>query len=197
MPTKPVLAGHDYNSGMPLEYGVQLVMNACRACTRGAGLGSIQIALQPYRFYNICTMMFEVIGSREEGYAPKVHQTCYAGSNRVVMSGEAEDGALVQEAFERSDAVDEAMRYIAPAIFSKLRTLVENSLEYILKDKDLSDCPEVKQCQLETGSLPLAFLERSSRLIALLYVARPQALITQLVVFDKNGNVVTREAESS
>lgn len=45
--------------------------------------------------------------------------------------------------------------------------------------------------------LPLVFQEVPSRVVEVLNVARQQAPITQVVEFDENGNVLTREVERS
>lgn len=70
--------------------------------------------------------MFYLIGSREEGYARKLRQTCYAGNDQVLEPGQARDGAVAHQGLECSDSVDEALRYIASTLLSKLHTLVEH-----------------------------------------------------------------------
>lgn len=56
---------HNYNSGMRLEYAMQVKMKAWNARRRAAGLGRIQMGLHHYMFYNNCTEMFEDIRSYE------------------------------------------------------------------------------------------------------------------------------------
>lgn len=102
-------------------------------------------------FYNNHAMMFEAIGSRKEGYASQLQLPCYPESNQVVLRGEAGDGTLAQGAFDSSDPVDKALRYIASAMPSTLPMLLDNSQLYTLKDDELKDWPDVQNCQLATG----------------------------------------------
>lgn len=51
---------------------------------------------------------------------------CYAGSEKVVVPWDAEDGKVAQEAPESGEAIDETLRYIASAMFRTLHSLVEN-----------------------------------------------------------------------
>lgn len=103
------------------------MIRAWNACTWPAGLGSIQIIIQPYLYYNNFKVLFEVIGSREDGYAPQLLGTFHARSHRLVMPGEPGEGAVAQEALEHSDVVDEAVRNITFEMFSKLCMLVKNT----------------------------------------------------------------------
>lgn len=89
-------------------------------------------------FYNNGTVMFEVIDSREDRYAPQLQQLCYADSDQVVLPGEPGDGAEAKETIDCSDVVDEALRYIESAMFTTLNTLVENNQLYTLKDEELN-----------------------------------------------------------
>lgn len=72
----------------------QLVMPAWNRCPWRAGLGSIQIELQSYMFYNNGIVIFQVNGSGEAVYYIQLQQTCYAGRDRIVVSGEAEREVL-------------------------------------------------------------------------------------------------------
>lgn len=57
------------NSGMRLEHVFWVMMKAWNAGTQAAGVGSIQIAIQPYVFHKIHTILFKVIDSSEKEYA--------------------------------------------------------------------------------------------------------------------------------
>lgn len=92
---------------------------------------------------------------------------------------EALDGAVGQEAFECSNAVERALYYIASAMFSKLRTLVENSQLYNLNYEEMNSRPE---CQKEAGRLLPLLGEVSLRLTEVVDVTRLQALTTQVVM---------------
>lgn len=81
-------------------------------------------------FYHNCSVMFVVIGSSKEGYAPQWQLICYAGSDQVVMPDKSIHGAVEQEALEHNDAVDESLRYISSSMFHTLHTMVENSQLY-------------------------------------------------------------------
>lgn len=63
MPNKLVSTERNYGCGMGMEYVVQMVIINWNECTQAAGLESIQIGLQHYIFINICTVVFEDIGS--------------------------------------------------------------------------------------------------------------------------------------
>lgn len=65
MLSKLLLIARNYNNDMALGYLAQLVMNPWNTCTRATGLGSIQILIRPYIFYNNHTIMFTFIGSCE------------------------------------------------------------------------------------------------------------------------------------
>lgn len=69
--------------------------------------------------------MFDVIVSLDKGLFSAVAASVFAGSHLVVVAGEPGDGAVVQNALDPSSGKDEALHYIAPAIFSTLHTLLE------------------------------------------------------------------------
>lgn len=63
----PGLTSYSFNSGMCIEYTVQLMILAWNVFMTAAELRSIQNMLQAYMFCNNRTMMFEVIRSCEQG----------------------------------------------------------------------------------------------------------------------------------
>lgn len=180
---------------MRLGYADQVVISSWNECQQKSGQRSIHIALQPYMIYYKFRMMFEVTDSRKEGQALRLHRACYAGGSWGVLSCETADAAEAQEALNSGDAVDEALSYISPAMFSTPHTLVEDSQLYTLEDEKLSDWPEVSRCQLGTGLLLLAFRNVASTVMELLEVKIPKASTTQVMEVDLNRNVVTRELQ--
>lgn len=135
--------------------------------------------------------MFEVIGTREEGYVLQLQRTCYAGRNQVVMPVGSGDQAVPQEALDHSGVVHEALDHLTSGMFSAPHTHGENDKWYKLKDDELSDLSEVTKCQLDTGILPLEVCEVSSRVVEVLGVRRTQAPIILVMEVDEKGNIVT------
>lgn len=66
---------------------------------------------------------------------------------------------MQQEVLLYSDAVEEALSYIAYAMFSMFHTAVENSQLYTLGDEEVSGWLELTELQLETRRLPILFSE--------------------------------------
>lgn len=95
------------------------------------------------------------------------------------------------------NAVDEALRCFAAAIFSTPHILVENRQLSPLEGKELSHSPEATKCQSETGIVLLAACQVPSEVMEVLGVTRPQVPTTQVVETDENVNFVPREVESS
>lgn len=48
----------------------------------------------------------------------------YSVGDRVVVPGDAEDGVVAPEAVQLSEALDKALRYLAPSMFNALPSLV-------------------------------------------------------------------------
>lgn len=67
MHTKLVCTMHSYKSDMDVGYAVEVVMKPWNDCTKAAGMRIIQITLQLYMSYSNRTMIFDLIGSHEEG----------------------------------------------------------------------------------------------------------------------------------
>lgn len=132
------------SSGMGLIYMVQLVRKAYNACTQAAVLGSIQISLQVYVFYNYRAVMFEGIGIREKGMLRSRIKLFYARSDQAVVLDEAGDGHLHRDLLSAAGAVMKALSYVASVMFSTLHSMVGNSQLCTLKDEEMSDWPEVK-----------------------------------------------------
>lgn len=94
------------------------------------------------------TVMFEALSSREEVYALQWQRTSYGIRNQVIMPGEAENGAVLQEALQCRDDVEKALHYIPSPFFSTLHTTVEISQLHALKDEKPSAWSKVSECQL-------------------------------------------------
>lgn len=77
METKLVSTPQNYNCSMGFACAVQLGIFLWRACTWPAEQQSIQNVLHVFVLYNRQRVMLEVIGPRDQGYAPQLHQSFY------------------------------------------------------------------------------------------------------------------------
>lgn len=67
----------------------------------------------------------------------------YAVDDGVVTPGDAVDRVVAQEAVERSDYVDCSLPYLVLSMFCSLKSLVNTSNLYTLKDNEFEDWPKV------------------------------------------------------
>lgn len=65
--------------------------------------------LPAYMLYSDRRVIFKVIGSLEQRYAPQAQQTCFTVGDRVVAPEDAGDGVVALISLERSDTVHEAL----------------------------------------------------------------------------------------
>lgn len=121
------------NSRISVAYAFQLIMIMCNICTYASGLGRIQNAQKAFLFYNSRRVMFELFGSREQGYSPESQRACCALGDCGASPWDAGDELVLLRAVERSKTVEEALRYLASFMFISLHLLVENSQLYVLK----------------------------------------------------------------
>lgn len=94
-----------------------------------------------------------------------MRRASYAKRHLAGLLGDTEEGAVEQRALDRSDVVDVALRYILLTVFRMLRTLVENSQMYRLKEEEPSEWTEVTKCLWETGILPVLLCRLHLRLL--------------------------------
>lgn len=74
----------NYTSGIRLGYAVQLKMKAWSVCKRRAEIGRVNVALQPYRLYDMHTLMFKATCSSKEEYALRFERL-YCSSKDVIV----------------------------------------------------------------------------------------------------------------
>lgn len=90
-----------YNTSVHVAYAVQFVIMTSIALMQAVGLRLIHNALQAKMFYNNLRVMFELIGSIEQGYASQSQRKCHAVGDFVAPLGVAGDSVGQPESVER------------------------------------------------------------------------------------------------
>lgn len=106
---------------------VQNVLMAWNACTKRAWLGNIQKGEKLFVLQNNSKLTSGVIENREHGYAPQPPGTRFLFTDTSIKLDLNSANNLVQEVLDRTDAVDEALRYLATEIFNAMHELLGNS----------------------------------------------------------------------
>lgn len=64
------------------------------------------------------TVELDIVSSREEEYSLQSQWASSARGHQIVVPEDVGDGAVTRKAHERSDAINNALQYIAPAMCS-------------------------------------------------------------------------------
>lgn len=80
---------------------------------------------------------------------------------------------MVQAVLHKTHAVDEALLYLATAMFKAMQNMLENSQPYALKEEEMEVWLKRPKCIVKTGTLTLTLGGMLSSLTDVWWVERP------------------------
>lgn len=171
---------------------MQVVTRAWSAMSTFIGVGRFQTAYSLYFLFKRRMATLQLLKSRKDGFLFLPQREPSGGVDGAVDTEEEVDKAV----WERSGAVNQAMRLLTVEFFKSLHGLLGNNALYALDDERLFECTTMQQFCFTASALSLGLAGLGDEIANPLRVELPAGSCAKVVELDDDGNVKGAEASS-
>lgn len=143
-------------------------------CIQAENLGRLSNLIMPYIMYDSGKGMFRVLKSKDDGFS---HSRLERTLEDAQVQEEGATGVSVT-AWNRSDELDTAIRYIVDMMFTHLEALIRREYLYSANERDLSRWNVLEKYAVPAVAteLPPVFYELPDNIAATLKITKPSEL---------------------
>ncbi|MEM1002550.1 MAG: DNA methyltransferase, partial [Bacteroidota bacterium] len=157
-----------------LGYAVQTVLYCWTRMAKNIKIehdGKLSTLLMPYILYQSEKGVFDVIDTKSKGFATTQQTRSFDNIYATVQEREVDPIA-----FNLSEDIDKALRFIIRMMFNELHTIVKKQFLYVCSEKDLKEWEDLEKFRLPSSEtdIPQVFTDLPDDVCTALGVTKPE-----------------------